>query len=152
MDLTSKIILDTSGGSGIGRKRMGQLVALDNMDIICGRDDGKLAEAACVTGTQAIAGDAMVAKDQERIQSDIQVQHGRLDLPIDTAGIFPASDLKTDPDILKTIKPADLVREILEGLRRHKPTMLLERSRQINWMSRIPAAFRFRQFAKPEFH
>lgn len=249
MDLTSKIILVTGGGSGIGLELTRQLVALGNTVIICGRDEGKLAEAARVTGAQAIAGDVTVAEDQERILSDIQAQHGRLDLLINNAGIFLAYDFRSDQDTLqkiereiainatapltltrralplleksvqpavlfigsgiafvaapgtpiysgtkalihhvaqtlrhqlkprgitvfealppvvdtdmakvlksgnfKKMKPADLVRDILDGLRRNQTEMLLGQSRQIKLMSRIAPAFLFRQFAKTEFH
>ena len=249
MDLTSKIILVTGGGSGIGLELTRQLVTLGNTVIICGRDAGKLAEAVRATGAQAIAGDVTVAEDQERILSDIQAQHGRLDLLINNAGIFLAYDFKNDPDTLqkieneiainatapltltrralplleksaqpavlfigsgiafvaspgtpvysgtkalihhcaqtlrhqlqphgitvfealppvvdtdmskvlksgnfKKMKPADLVRQILDGLRRNQTEMLLGQSNQIKWMSRIAPAFLFRQFAKTEFH
>ena len=249
MDLTSKIILVTGGGSGIGLELTRQLVTLGNTVIICGRDAGKLAEAAHATGAQAIAGDVTVAKDQERILSEIEAQHGRLDLLINNAGIFLAYDFRTDSDTLqkiereiainatapltltrralpllakgrqpgvlfigsgvafvaspgtpvysgtkalihhcaqtlrhqlkphgisvfealppvvdtdmakalksgnfKKMKPADLVRDILDGLRRNQTEMLLGQSRQIRWMSRIAPAFLFRQFARTEFH
>jgi uncharacterized oxidoreductase len=249
LDLTSKIILVTGGGSGIGLELTRQLVSLGNTVIICGRDADKLAEAARLTGAQAIAGDVTIAKDQERMLADIQVQHGRLDLLINNAGIFLAYDFRTDPDTLqriereiainatapltltrralpllensgqpgvlfigsgvafvaspgtpvysgtkalihhcaqtlrhqlkpygitvfealppvvdtdmasvlksdnfKKMKPADLVRDILEGLRRNQTEMLLGQTRQIKWMSRIAPAFLFRQFAKTEFH
>ncbi|MBN8294080.1 SDR family NAD(P)-dependent oxidoreductase [Rhodobacter sp. NTK016B] len=249
MDLTSKIILVTGGGSGIGLELTRQLVALGNTVIVCGRDAGKLAEAARLTGAQAIAGDVTVAEDQERILSDVQAQHGRLDLLINNAGVFFAYHFRNDPDALqkieneiainaaapltltrralplleksaqpgvlfigsgiafvaspgtpvysgtkalihhcaqtlrhqlqphgitvfealppvvdtdmakvlksgnfKKMKPADLVRDILEGLRRNQTEMLLGQSSQIKWMSRIAPAFLFRQFAKTEFH
>ena len=249
LDLTSKIILVTGGGSGIGLELAGQLVALGNTVIICGRDAEKLTGAARLTGAQAIAGDVTVAEDQERILSDIQAQHGHLDLLINNAGIFLAYDFKTDPDTLKRIereiavnatapltltrralpllaksgqpgvlfigsgvafvaspgtpvysgtkalihhcaqtlrhqlqphgitvfealppvvdtdmasvlksgtfkkmKPADLVRDILDGLRRNQTEMVLGQSRQIKWLSRIAPAFLFSQFAKTEFH
>ena len=45
LDLTSKIILVTGGGSGIGLELTRQLVALGNTVIICGRDADRLAEA-----------------------------------------------------------------------------------------------------------
>ena len=249
LDLKSKIILITGGGSGIGLELTRQLVALDNTVIICGRDADKLAEAARLTGAHAIAGDVTVAEDQDRILSDILTQHGRLDLLINNAGIFLAYDFKNDPDTLqkiereiavnatapltltrralplleksahpgvlfigsgiafvaapgtpvysgtkalihhcaqtlrhqlqphgitvfeamppvvdtdmakvlkstniKKMQPADLVRDILEGLRRNRTEMLLGQTRQIRWMSRIAPAFLFRQFAKTEFH
>ncbi len=249
MDLTSKIILVTGGGSGIGLELSRQLVALGNTVIICGRDANKLAEAARVTGAQAIAGDVTVADDQDRILSDIQARHGRLDLLINNAGIFLPYDFRTDPDTLqkikseiainatapltltrralpllekssqgavlfigsgiafvaspgtpvysgtkalihhcaqtlrhqlqphgitvfeamppvvdtdmgkalksgnfKKMKPAELVRDIINGLRRDQTEMLLGQSRQIKWLSRIAPAFLFRQFAKTEFH
>lgn len=249
MDLTSKIMLVTGGGSGIGLELTRQLVALGNTVIICGRDHGRLAEAARLTGAQAIPGDVTRADDQDRILSDIQVRHGRLDLLINNAGIFLAYDFRNDPDTLqkiereiainatapltltrralpllekssqpgvlfigsgvafvaspgtpvysgtkalihhcaqtlrhqlkphgitvfeamppvvdtdmakalksdnfKKMKPADLVRDILEGLRRNQTEMLLGQSRQIKWMSRIAPAFLFRQFARTEFH
>jgi uncharacterized oxidoreductase len=249
LDLTSKIILVTGGGSGIGLEVTRQLVALGNTVIICGRDAGKLAEAARLTGAQAIAGDVTVAHDQERILSEIEAQHGRLDLLINNAGIFLAYDFNNDPDTLqkiereiainatapltltrralpllahsaqpgvlfigsgiafvaspgtpvysgtkalihhvaqtlrhqlqphgitvfealppvvdtdmakvlksgnfKKMKPDDLVRQILAGLRRNQTEMLLGQSSQIKWMSRIAPAFLFRQFAKTEFH
>ena len=249
MDLKSKIILVTGGGSGIGLELTRQLVALGNTAIICGRDLGRLAEAARLTGAHAITGDVTVAKDQERILSDIQAQHGRLDLLINNAGIFLTYDFKTDPDTLhriereiainatapltltrralplleqsaqpavlfigsgvafvaspgtpvysgtkalihhvaqtlrhqlqphgvtvfealppvvdtdmakvlktknfKRMKPADLVRDILQGMRRNETEMLLGQSRQIKWLSRIAPAFLFRQFARTEFH
>lgn len=249
MDLTSNIILVTGGGSGIGLELTRQLVTLGNTVIICGRDAGKLAEAARLTGAQAVPGDVTVAEDQERILSEIKAQHGRLDLLINNAGIFLAYDFKTDQDTLKKIereiainatapltltrralplleqstqpgvlfigsgiafvaspgtpvysgtkalihhcaqtlrhqlqphgitvfeamppvvdtdmakvlksgnfklmKPDDLVREILDGMRRSQTEMLLGQSRQIKWMSRIAPAFLFRQFAKTEFH
>jgi uncharacterized oxidoreductase len=50
------------------------------------------------------------------------------------------------------MKPADLVRDVLTGLRRNQTEMLLGQSRQIKLMSRIAPAFLFRQFAKTEFH
>lgn len=243
------IILATGGGSGIGLELARQLVALGNTVIICGRDAGRLAEAARLTGAQAIAGDVTVAEDQERILSEIQAQHGRLDLLINNAGIFLAYDFRTDPGTLKNIereiainatapltltrralplleqsaqpgvlfigsgvafvaspgtpvysgtkalihhcaqtlrhqlkphgitvfeamppvvdtdmakalksdnfkkmKPADLVGDIIGGLRRNQTEMLLGQSRQIKLMSRIAPAFLFRQFAKTEFH
>lgn len=249
MDLTSKIILVTGGGSGIGLELTRQLVALGNTVIICGRDAGKLTGAARAAGAQAIAGDVTVAEDQERILSEIEAQHGRLDLLINNAGVFLAYDFKNDPDTLqkveneiainatapltltrralplleksaqpvvlfigsgiafvaspgtpvysgtkalihhcaqtlrhqlqphgitvfealppvvdtdmakvlksgnfKKLKPADLVRGILDGLRRNQTEMLLGQSSQIKWMSRIAPAFLFRQFAKTEFH
>jgi uncharacterized oxidoreductase len=249
LDLTSKIILVTGGGSGIGLELTRQLVALGNTVIICGRDAGRLAEAVRLTGAEAITGDVTVAEDQERILSDIEAQHGRLDLLINNAGIFLAYDFRTDPDTLqkieseiainatapltltrralplleksrqpgvlfigsavafvaspgtpvysgtkalihhcaqtlrhqlqphgitvfealppvvdtdmasvlksdnfKKMKPADLVREILAGLRRNRTEMLLGQSRQIKLLSRIAPAFLFRQFAKTEFH
>ena len=249
MDLTSKIILITGGGSGIGLELTRQLVALGNTVIICGRDAGKLAEAARETGAQAIAGDVTVSEDQERILSEIAAQHGRLDLLVNNAGIFLAYDFKTDPETLqkiereiainatapltltrralplfeksaqagvlfigsgiafvaspgtpvysgtkalihhcaqtlrhqlqphgitvfeamppvvdtemakalksgnfKKMKPADLVRDIITGMRRSQTEMLLGQSSQIKLMSRIAPAFLFRQFAKTEFH
>ncbi|MEZ5751748.1 MAG: SDR family NAD(P)-dependent oxidoreductase [Paracoccaceae bacterium] len=249
MDLTSKIILITGGGSGIGRELTRQFVALGNTVIICGRDAGKLAEAARLTGALAIAGDVTVAADQERILSEINALHGRLDLLINNAGVFLAYDFMNDPDTpqkieheiainatapltltrrallllaqssepavlfigsgiafvaspgtpvysgtkalihhfaqtlrhqlqphgitvfealppvvdtdmakalksgnFKKMKPADLVRDVLEGLRRNQSEMLLGQSRQIKAMSRIAPAFLFRQFAKTEFH
>lgn len=249
LDLTSKIILVTGGGSGIGLELTRQLAVLGNTVIICGRDADKLADAAHLTGAQAIAGDVTVAEDQERILSVIQSQHGRLDLLINNAGVFLAYDFRNDPDTLqkiereisinavapltltrralplleksaqaavlfigsgvafvaspgtpvysgskalihhcaqtlrhqlqphgisvfealppvvdtdmakalksgnfKKMKPADLVRDILEGLRRNQSEMLLGQTRQIKWMSRIAPAFLFRQFAKTEFH
>lgn len=249
MDLKSKIILVTGGGSGIGLELTRQLVTLGNTVIICGRDAGKLADAARLTGAQAIPGDVTVAEDQERILSEIKAQHGRLDLLINNAGIFLAYDFKIDPDTLqkiereiainatapltltrralplleqstqpgvlfigsgiafvaspgtpvysgtkalihhcaqtlrhqlqphgitvfeamppvvdtdmakvlksgnfKLMKPEDLVREILDCMRRSQTEMLLGQSRQIKWMSRIAPAFLFRQFAKTEFH
>ncbi len=249
LDLKSAIILVTGGGSGIGLELTRQLVALGNTFIICGRDEGRLAEAARLTGAQPIAGDVTIAEDQDRILSDIQAQHGRLDLLINNAGIFLAYDFRTDPDTLQRIereiainatapltltrralplleasaqpgvlfigsavvfvaspgtpvysgtkalihhcaqtlrhqlrphgvavfealppvvdtdmakalksgnfrkmKPADLVRGILEGLRRNQTEMLLGQSRQIKLMSRIAPAFLFRQFARTEFH
>ena len=249
MDLKSKVILVTGGGSGIGFELTRQLVALGNTVIICGRDADKLAEAARVTGAQAIAGDVTRGDDQDRILSDIQAQHGRLDLLINNAGIFLAYDFRNDPETLqkiereiainatapltltrralplleksaqpgvlfigsgvafvaspgtpvysgtkalihhcaqtlrhqlqphgitvfeamppvvdtdmakvlksgnfKIMKPADLVRDILDGLRRNQTEMLLGQSRQIKLMSRIAPAFLFRQFAKTEFH
>ena len=249
LDLTSKIILVTGGGSGIGLELARQLVALGNTVIICGRNAEKLAEAAGATGAQAITGDVTVAQDQERILSEIDAQHGRLDLLINNAGIFLAYDFRNDPDTLqriereiainatapltltrralplleksahpavlfigsgvafvaspgtpvysgtkalihhcaqtlrhqlqphgitvfealppvvdtdmasvlksesfKKMKPADLVRDILDGLRRDQTEMLLGQSRQIKVLSRIAPAFLFRQFAKTEFH
>lgn len=249
MNLTSMIILVTGGGSGIGFELTRQLVALGNTVIICGRDADKLAEAARVTGAQAITGDVTVATDQDRILSGIQAKYGRLDLLINNAGIFLAYDVRTDPDALqkieseiainatapltltrralpllekstqpgvlfigsgiafvaspgtpvysgtkalihhcaqtlrhqlqphgitvfeamppvvdtdmakvlksgnfKIMKPADLVRDILDGLRRNQTEMLLGQSHQIKWMSRIAPALLFRQFAKTEFH
>ncbi|WP_121096361.1 SDR family oxidoreductase [Roseinatronobacter ekhonensis] len=249
LDLTSKIILVTGGGSGIGLELSRQLVALGNSVIICGRDAGRLAEAGNLTGAQAIAGDVTIAEDQERILSEIEAQHGRLDLLINNAGIFLAYDFNTDPDTLqkiereiaingtapltltrralpllakseqpgvlfigsgiafvaspgtpvysgtkalihhcaqtlrhqlrplgvtvfealppvvdtdmakalksgnfKKMKPTDVVRDIISGLRRNQTEMLLGQSRQIKWMSRIAPAFLFRQFAKTEFH
>lgn len=249
MDLTSKIILVTGGGSGIGLELTRQLVTLGNTVIICGRDAGKLAEAAREAGAEAIAGDVTRAEDQERILTVIEAQHGRLDLLINNAGIFLAYDFKNDPDTLqkierevainatapltltrralpllvksgqpgvlfigsgiafvaspgtpvysgtkalihhcaqtlrhqlkphgitvfealppvvdtdmasvlksdnfKKMKPVDLVRDILGGLRRNQTEMLLGQSRQIKLLSRIAPAFLFRQFAKTEFH
>lgn len=249
LDLTSKIILATGGGSGIGLELARQLVALGNTVIICGRDSEKLTAAAQTTGAQAIAGDVTRGDDQDRILSDIQAQHGRLDLLINNAGIFLAYDFREDPDALhkieseiainaaapltlmrralpllersaqpgvlfvgsgvafvaspgtpvysgtkalihhcaqtlrhqlqphgitvfealppvvdtdmatvlksdnfKKMKPADLVRDILIGLRRDQTEMLLGQSRQIKLLSRIAPAFLFRQFAKTEFH
>ena len=249
MNLTSMIILVTGGGSGIGFELTRQLVALGNTVIICGRDADKLAEAARVTGAQAIAGDVTRSDDQDRILADIQAQHGRLDLLINNAGIFLAYDFWNDPETLqkiereiainaiapltltrralpllekstqpgvlfigsgiafvaspgtpvysgtkalihhcaqtlrhqlqphgitvfeamppvvdtdmakvlksgnfKIMKPADLVRDILDGLRRNQTEMLLGQSHQIKWMSRIAPALLFRQFAKTEFH
>jgi uncharacterized oxidoreductase len=249
LDLTSKIILITGGGSGIGLELTRQFVALGNTVIICGRDAGRLSEAARLTGAQAIAGDVTVAEDQKRILSHIQAQHGRLDLLINNAGVFLAYDFKNDPDTLqkieneiainatapltltrralpllaksaqpavlfigsgiafvaspgtpvysgtkalihhcaqtlrhqlqpygitvfeamppvvdtdmakvlksnnfKKMKPADLVRDILNGLHRNQTEMLLGQSRQIKLMSRIAPAFIFRQFAKTQFH
>ena len=55
-------------------------------------------------------------------------------------------------DTFKKMQPADLVRGILDGLRRNQTEMLLGQSRQIKWLSRIAPAFLFRQFAKTEFH
>lgn len=127
------IILATGGGSGIGLELARQLVALGNTVIICGRDAGRLAEAARLTGAQAIAGDVTVAEDQERILSEIQAQHGRLDLLINNAGIFLAYDFRTDPGTLKNIE-----REI--AINATAPLTLTRR------------AFLFRQFAKTEFH
>lgn len=249
MDLKSKIILVTGGGSGIGRELTRQLVALGNTVVICGRDEGKLAEAARQTGASAIAADVTCADDQERLLSAIEAQHGRLDLLVNNAGIFLAYDFKNDPDALqkiereiainatapltltrralpllekstqpavvfigsggafvalpgtpvysgtkalihhvaqtlrhqlqphgitvfealppvvdtdmakvlksgnfKKMKPVDLVRQILAGLRRNQTEMLLGQTRQIKLMSRIAPAFLFRQFAKTEFH
>lgn len=249
MNLTSMIILVTGGGSGIGFELTRQLVALGNTVIICGRDADKLAEAARVTGAQAIAGDVTRSDDQDRILADIQAQHGQLDLLINNAGIFLAYDFWNDPETLqkiereiainaiapltltrralpllekstqpgvlfigsgiafvaspgtpvysgtkalihhcaqtlrhqlqphgitvfeamppvvdtdmakvlksgnfKIMKPADLVRDILDGLRRNQTEMLLGQSHQIKWMSRIAPALLFRQFAKTEFH
>lgn len=249
MNLTSMIVLVTGGGSGIGFELTRQLVALGNTVIICGRDADKLAEAARVTGAQAIAGDVTRSDDQDRILADIQAQHGRLDLLINNAGIFLAYDFWNDPETLqkiereiainaiapltltrralpllekstqpgvlfigsgiafvaspgtpvysgtkalihhcaqtlrhqlqphgitvfeamppvvdtdmakvlksgnfKIMKPADLVRDILDGLRRNQTEMLLGQSHQIKWMSRIAPALLFRQFAKTEFH
>lgn len=249
MDLTSKIILVTGGGSGIGFEFTRQLAALGNTVIICGRDAGKLAEAARVTGAQAIVGDVISADDQDRILSDIRAKHGRLDLLINNAGIFLPYEFAADPDVLqkieseiainatapltltrralpllhmsaqpgvlfigsavafvaspgtpvysgtkalihhcaqtlrhqlrphgitvfealppvvdtdmatvlksknfKKMKPADLVRAIIDGLRRNQTEMLLGQSRQIRLLSRIAPAFLFRQFAKTEFH
>lgn len=249
MDLTSKIILVTGGGSGIGFELTRQLVALGNTVIICGRHGGRLSEAARLTGAQPITADVTLAEDQERILSAIREQHGRLDLLINNAGIFLAYDFRNDPAALqkieseiainaaapltltrralplleqsaepavlfigsgiafvaspgtpvysgtkalihhcaqtlrhqlqphgiavfeamppvvdtdmasvlksenfKKMKPSDLVRDILDGLRRNQTEMLLGQSRQIKWMSRIAPAFLFRQFAKTEFH
>jgi uncharacterized oxidoreductase len=104
LDLKSKIILVTGGGSGIGLELTRQLVTLGNTVIICGRDAGKLAEAARLTGAQAVPGDVTVAEDQERILSEIKAQHGRLDLLINNAGIFLAYDFKIDPDTLQKIE------------------------------------------------
>ncbi|WP_291835890.1 SDR family NAD(P)-dependent oxidoreductase [Limimaricola sp.] len=243
------IILVTGGGSGIGLELSRQLVACGNTVIICGRDPDRLAEAARLTGAQAIAGDVTLAADQDRILSDIQAEHGRLDLLINNAGIFLAYDFKSDTDTLRKIeseiainatapltltwralplleksarpavlfigsgvafvaspgtpiysgtkalihhcaqtlrhqlrphgitifeamppvvdtdmakalksdnfkkmKPADLVRDILKGLRRDQTELLLGQSRQIRLLSRIAPAFLFRQFAKTEFH
>ena len=61
-----------------------------------------------------------------------------------------ASVLKSDN--FKKMKPADLVRDILEGLRRNQSEMRLGQSRQIKLLSRFAPAFLFRQFAKTEFH
>lgn len=61
-----------------------------------------------------------------------------------------ASVLKSDN--FKKMKPADLMRDILDGLRRNQTEMLLGQSRQIKLLSRIAPAFLFRQFAKTEFH
>ncbi|MBR3372181.1 MAG: SDR family NAD(P)-dependent oxidoreductase [Rhodobacteraceae bacterium] len=61
-----------------------------------------------------------------------------------------ASVLKSDN--FKKMKPADLVRNILDGLRRNQTEMLLGQSRQIKLLSRIAPALLFRQFAKTEFH
>jgi len=249
LDLKSKIILVTGGGSGIGLEFARQLVALGNTVIICGRDSDKLGAAARETGAQAIAGDVTRAEDQDRILSEIRTQHGRLDLLINNAGIFLAYDFAADPDALhkieseiainasapltltlralpllressepgglfigsavafvaspgtpvysgtkalihhcaqtlrhqlrphgitvfealppvvdtdmatvlksdnfKKMKPADLVREILNGMRESQTEMLLGQSRQIKWLSRIAPGFLFRQFAKTEFH
>jgi len=249
MDMTSRIILVTGGGSGIGLELTRQLVALDNTVFICGRDATRLEEAAAATGAVPITGDVTNTNDQERILSTIREQHGRLDILINNAGIFLAYDFRSDPDALQKIeseiainatapltltwralplleasaqpavlfigsgiafvaspgtpiysgtkalihhcaqtlrhqlqphgitvfealppvvdtdmakvlksknfrkmKPADLVRDILEGMRRNQTEMLLGQSRQIKLMSRIAPAFLFRQFAKTEFH
>lgn len=249
LDLTSKTILITGGGSGIGLELARQFVELGNTVVICGRDEGRLADAARQTGAQAIAGDVTVAEDQERILSGIQAQHGKLDMLINNAGVFLAYDFKDDPETMhkieseiainatapltltrralpllersaqpavvfigsgiafvaspgtpvysgtkalihhcaqtlrhqlhphgikvfeamppvvdtdmakvlksenfKKMKPTDLVREIIAGLRSNQTEMLLGQSSQIKWMSRIAPAFLFRQFAKTEFH
>lgn len=66
LDLTSKIMLVTGGGSGIGFELTRQLVALGNTVIICGRDGDKLADAARRTGAQAVVTDVTSADDQAR--------------------------------------------------------------------------------------
>ncbi|MEQ8600129.1 MAG: SDR family NAD(P)-dependent oxidoreductase [Devosia sp.] len=74
--------------------------------------------------------------------------------------VFEAMPPVVDTDMAKALKsdnfkkmqPADLVRGILDGLRRNQTEMLLGQSRQIKWLSRIAPAFLFRQFAKTEFH
>ncbi|MBR3372180.1 MAG: SDR family NAD(P)-dependent oxidoreductase [Rhodobacteraceae bacterium] len=45
-----------------------------------------------------------VAADQTRILSEIQAQHGRLDLLINNAGVFLAYDVWTDPDTLQKVE------------------------------------------------
>lgn len=49
-------------------------------------------------------GDVTVAADQTRILSDMQVQHGRLDLLINNAGVILAYDVWTDPDTLQKVE------------------------------------------------
>ena len=74
--------------------------------------------------------------------------------------VFEAMPPVVDTDMAKVLKsgnfkimkPADLVRDILDGLRRNQTEMLLGQSHQIKWMSRIAPALLFRQFAKTEFH
>ncbi|SLN56209.1 putative oxidoreductase [Roseisalinus antarcticus] len=94
----------TGDGSGIGLKLALQLVAPGNTVIICGRDASKLAEAVHLAGAQAVTRDVTVAEDQDRILSDIQAQHGRLDLRIGNAGIFLAYDFRNVPDRLQRIE------------------------------------------------
>jgi uncharacterized oxidoreductase len=249
LDLTSKIILVTGGGSGIGLELTRQLVALGNTVIICGRDAGQACRGrAPDRGAGDRRGcDGCGGSGADPVRD--QAQHGRLDLLINNAGIFLAYDFRNDPDTLqkieneiainatapltltrralplleksaqpgvlfigsgiafvaspgtpvysgtkalihhcaqtlrhqlqphgitvfealppvvdtdmakvlksgnfKKMKPADLVRGILDGLRRNQTEMLLGQSSQIKWMSRIAPAFLFRQFAKTEFH
>jgi uncharacterized oxidoreductase len=74
--------------------------------------------------------------------------------------VFEAMPPVVDTDMAKALKsgnfkkmqPADLVRDILDGLRRNQTEMLLGQSTQIKWLSRMAPAFLFRQFAKTEFH
>ncbi|MEZ5800086.1 MAG: SDR family NAD(P)-dependent oxidoreductase [Nitratireductor sp.] len=130
MDLTSKIILVTGGGSGIGLELTRQLAALGNTVVICGRDAAKLVEAERQTGAQAIVGDVTRAQDQERILSDIEAQHGRLDLLINNAGVFLAYDFRTDPETLHKIESEIAINAVAPLTLTRRALPLLEKSLQ----------------------
>ncbi|MGS4948052.1 SDR family oxidoreductase [Meridianimarinicoccus sp. RP-17] len=130
MDLTSKIVLVTGGGSGIGFELTRQLVALGNTVVICGRDEGRLADAARRTGAQAMVADVTSANDQDRMLASVQAQHGRLDLLVNNAGIFLAYDFRTDPDTLHKIEREIAINATAPLTLTRRALPLLEKSAQ----------------------
>jgi short-subunit dehydrogenase involved in D-alanine esterification of teichoic acids len=104
LDLTSKIVLVTGGGRGIGLEFNRQLAALGNTVIITGRNKATLETAAKETGAEPMPGDVTSAKDQERWIEEIGARHGRIDLLINNAGILLPYDFASDPDTLGKIE------------------------------------------------
>lgn len=85
------IALVTGGGSGIGRACAKALSDDGWRVIVCGRQEDRLTETVRMAGHQAeaVACDVKDPAAVDRLFGDIAARHGRLDLLLNNAGIFP---------------------------------------------------------------
>src|ERR1700743_424332 len=87
MNITSKIILVTGGGSGIGFETAKLLSQKGNKVIITGRNEDKLKKAAAqLNNVNYIACDITSRTDVNNLVDRINKEYGALDVLINNAG------------------------------------------------------------------
>src|ERR1700743_2709171 len=99
MNITSKIILVTGGGSGIGFETAKLLSQKGNKVIITGRNEDKLRKAAAqLNNVSYIACDINSKTDVNNLVDRIHKDYGKLDVLINNAGEVYVYKLDTTAD------------------------------------------------------
>lgn len=94
-EFVGKVVLVTGGSRGIGRAIVLAFAGLGAQVVFCYRSDGAAAERVCreapARGRSVVAVQADVgySAQAERLVSETLAQHGRLDVLVNNAGVFP---------------------------------------------------------------
>jgi NAD(P)-dependent dehydrogenase (short-subunit alcohol dehydrogenase family) len=102
MIFRDKCVVITGGGSGIGRGLVAGFVK-DGAEVVSvGRTEGDLAETARLYGEgrmHYVVGDVSVAADVERLFGEAEERHGKVDVLINNAAVYPKTlFLESDMD------------------------------------------------------
>jgi len=121
--VAGRVVLVTGASSGIGRETAARFARAGATVVGCGRDERRLAAAAAEIGMSVHRCDVTDAQDREDLVDAMLLEHGRIDVLVNNAGIGWAGlveDMAVD-DVqhlydTNVVAVVDLTRRVLPGM------------------------------------